>query len=140
MPSLTQQAEAAFDLATYLGSPEVRVAAVTTPGCGVNPDATDMLDPAIWVAAGFTEEDAEAYTTAIKDSIYSPNIVFDLRIPGIQDYKDTLEIAVTKALVGEATAQEALDGAAAEWEKITDRLGRDQQGTFYRESIGLSGE
>ena len=140
VPSLTQQAEAAFDLATYLGSPEVRVAAVTTPGCGVNPDATDMLDPAIWVAAGFTEEDAEAYTTAIKDSIYSPNIVFDLRIPGIQDYKDTLEIAVTKALVGEATAQEALDGAAAEWEKITDRLGRDQQGTFYRESIGLGGE
>jgi multiple sugar transport system substrate-binding protein len=110
---------------------------VTTPGCGVNPDAEEMLDPAIWVAAGFSEEDAESYTQAIADSIESPNIVFDLRIPGIPEYKDTLEIAVTKALVGEATPQEALDEAAAEWEKITDRLGRDQQAQFYRESLGL---
>lgn len=137
VPTLTTNADAAFDLATYLGSPEVRVAAVTTPGCGVNPDAEEMLDPAIWVAAGFSEEDAGSYTRAIADSIESPNIVFDLRIPGIPEYKDTLEIAVTKALVGEATPREALDEAAAEWEKITDRLGRDQQGQFYRESLGL---
>jgi multiple sugar transport system substrate-binding protein len=140
VPNLTQQPEAAMDLATFLGSPEVRIEAATTPGCGVNPDATDMLEPSIWVDAGFSQEDAEAYTKAITDSITSPNVVFDLRIPGIPEYKDVLEIAVTKALVGEATPQAALDEAAAEWEAITDRLGREQQAQYYRESLGIATE
>jgi multiple sugar transport system substrate-binding protein len=140
VPTLSQQQAAAMDLATYLGSPEVRVQAVTTPGCGVNPDSMEMLDPSIWVNAGFSEEAAQAYTQAIKDSLDDPNVVFDLRIPGIPDYKDALEIGVTKALVGEATPQEALDEVAAQWDQITDRLGRDQQAQYYRESLGISGE
>lgn len=139
VPTLTRNADAAFDLAAHLGSPEVRQQAVTTPGCGANPSALAQLDPAIWVAAGFSEEAAEDYTQAIEDSLTNPNVVFDLRIPGIQDYKDSLEIAITKALSGEASAQDALDEAAAEWERITDRLGRDQQGRYYRESLGLGG-
>jgi multiple sugar transport system substrate-binding protein len=67
-------------------------------------------------------------------------VVFDLRIPGIPEYKDALEIAVTKALVGEATPQEALDQAATEWDAITDRLGREQQAQYYRESLGIASE
>lgn len=140
VPALSPNPDAAMDLATYLGSPEVRVQAVTTPGCGVNPNSTELLDPAIWVDAGFTEEDAQAYTQAIVDSLDHPNAVFDLRIPGIPEYKDALEIGVTSALVGEATAQEALDQVAAEWEAITDRLGRDQQAQYYRESLGIAEE
>jgi multiple sugar transport system substrate-binding protein len=140
VPNLTQQPDAAMDLATFLGSPEVRTAAVTTPGCGVNPNATNMLEPSIWVNAGFSEEDAQAYTQAIADSLNNPNVVFDLRIPGIPEYKDALEIAVTKALVGEATPQEALDQAATEWDAITDRLGREQQAQYYRESLGIASE
>jgi multiple sugar transport system substrate-binding protein len=140
VPTLSPNPDAAMDLATYLGSPEVRVAAATTPGCGVNPNSTEMLDPAIWVNAGFSEDAAQAYTQAILDSLDHPNAVFDLRIPGIPEYKDALEIGVTSALVGEATAQEALDQVAAEWEAITDRLGREQQAQYYRESLGIAGE
>jgi multiple sugar transport system substrate-binding protein len=139
VPKLTRNAEAAFDLAAHLGSPEVRLKAVTTPGCGANPSSLEQLDPAIWAEAGLSEESATAYTQAISDSLTDPNVVFDLRIPGIQDYKDALEIAVTRALAGEAEPQAALDEAAAEWERITDRLGRDQQGRFYRESLGIEG-
>ncbi len=138
VPKLTQNAAAAFDLASYLGSPEIRAKAMVTPGCGVNPDSLTQLDPKLWVAAGFSQQAAEQYTQAIKDSLTNPNVVFDLRIPGIQDYKDALEIAVTKALTGEATPQQALDEAAQQWDQITDRLGRDQQGKYYRESLGLA--
>ena len=138
VPNLSENPGAAMDLATFLGSPEVRVEAVTTPGCGVNPNSTELLDPSIWIGAGFSEEAAEAYTQAIEDSLANPNVVFDLRIPGIPEYKDALEIGVTKALVGEATPQEALDEVAAEWEAITDRLGRDQQAQYYRESLGIA--
>lgn len=137
VPKLTKHPDAALDLATFLGSPEVRLKAVTTPGCGVNPDSLAQLDPSIWVAAGFSEDAAQNYTQAIKDSLSNPNVVFDLRIPGIFDYKDALEIAVTKALAGEATPQAALDTAAQQWDAITDRLGREQQGRYYRESLGL---
>lgn len=137
VPKLTEHPDAAFDLATFLGSPEVRIEAVTAPGCGVNPSSTAQLDPSIWVEAGFSEEAATDYTEAIRASLTDPNVVFDLRIPGIPDYKDALEIAVTKALAGEASPQEALDQAAQEWESITDRLGREQQAQYYRESLGL---
>ncbi len=140
VPTLSKNPDAAMDLATFLGSPEVRVQAVTTPGCGVNPNSAELLDPSIWVAAGFSEEAAQEYTQAIQDSLNDPNVVFDLRIPGIPDYKDALEIGVTKALVGEATAQEALDEVAAEWEAITDRLGREEQAQYYRESLGIAAE
>jgi len=139
VPALTRNADASFDLASHLGSPEVRLKAVTTPGCGANPSSLAQLDPAVWVAAGFSAEAADAYTRAIEDSLTDPNVVFDLRIPGIQDYKDSLEIAITKALSGEASSRAALDEAAAEWERITDRLGRDQQGQYYRESLGIAG-
>jgi multiple sugar transport system substrate-binding protein len=40
-------------------------------------------------------------------------------------------------VAGEATAQQALDEVAKQWNAITDRLGRDQQKKLYRQMLGL---
>jgi multiple sugar transport system substrate-binding protein len=138
VPELTKDPDAAWDLATYLGRPEVRRDAVITPGSGINPNSFDQLnDIDLWTKAGFSEEDAKAYTGAIIDSLKHPNAVLDLRIPGFSEYKKTLELAISKALSGQAPPDEALEQAAEDWKSITQRLNRDRQLQYYRDSLGL---
>lgn len=138
VPELTENPDAAWDLATYLGRPEVRSDAVITPGSGVNPNSFDQLnDIDLWTKAGFSEEGAKAYTGAIVDSLKHPNAVLDLRIPGFPEYKEKLELAISKALSGQAPPDEALGQAAEDWKSITERLNPDRQKQYYRESLGL---
>jgi multiple sugar transport system substrate-binding protein len=138
VPKLTKHAAAALDLATYLGQPMVREDADVTPGSGINPDAVGALNNiGMWVKSGFTRPDAIAYTNSIKASLKNPNLVFDLRIPGINEYKDALETELSKALAGQESPKAALDKAAGEWNAITNRLGRARQLRYYRQSLGL---
>ncbi|NOZ71376.1 MAG: extracellular solute-binding protein [Chloroflexi bacterium] len=72
-----------------------------------------------------TIEEAQAYLDGVSAAMADgyPEIF----IPGAAQYEDALDLHVNKALAGQETPQEALDATAAEWEKITDRLGRDKQ-------------
>ncbi|NWG17638.1 MAG: extracellular solute-binding protein [Chloroflexi bacterium] len=140
IPKNAQQMEAAVSLADFMGSRETMSLASQTPGSGVNPARISTLnDLAGWVEkAGFpTEENARAYVDSIKNSLETTNVVFQLRIPGYNQYEDTLEQAVSEVLAGQKTAQQALDEAAAAWNAITDQLGRENQLKYYRASIGL---
>jgi multiple sugar transport system substrate-binding protein len=51
----------------------------------------------------------------------------DLLIPGAAEYMDSLDYQLTLAYAQEKSAKAALDAAAAEWEKITKRLGAKEQ-------------
>ena len=51
----------------------------------------------------------------------------DLQIPGQDEYVKVADAEISAALTGAKSAQQALDDAAAEWNNITDRLGREQQ-------------
>ncbi len=51
----------------------------------------------------------------------------ELQIPGAAEYMDVLDLELTEALAGNKSPQEALDAAAAAWNEITDRLGREAQ-------------
>jgi multiple sugar transport system substrate-binding protein len=59
----------------------------------------------------------------------------DLNIPGAAQYIDALDLAVNKALSGEADPKTALDGAAEDWKGITERLGADNQKKFWKEAL-----
>jgi multiple sugar transport system substrate-binding protein len=59
------------------------------------------------------------------------------RVPGIDEYLETLGEAAQSAKPGEAAAQAALAGAAEKWEAVTERLGRDHQAAAYRRSLGM---
>jgi multiple sugar transport system substrate-binding protein len=54
----------------------------------------------------------------------------ELGIPGAREYMEALDQALTAAYAG-AEPQAALDEAAAKWNEITDRLGRDSQKEAY---------
>ena len=141
VPTNANAKNAAIDLAAYLGSPEITKYASLTGGSGVNPARVSTLDDVqAWVASGFpTEQDAQNYLEMIRQVQVHPNAVFQLRLPGYSQYQDALELATSKAMSGQATPQAALDEAAAEWNAITDRIGRENQLNLYRASIGLAG-
>lgn len=131
--------EAALDFAKFMARPELVKQLAVTPDTGVNPSRYSQLeDIDLWVESGFDEAGAEDYLSAIENTIDHPNAVLDLRIRGSAEYLSALDVQVNRALVGEVTAQEALDNVAEEWNAITDRLGRESQLEQYRNAVGYA--
>jgi multiple sugar transport system substrate-binding protein len=79
------------------------------------------------------EASTKAYVAAVEANL--KNGFPDLNIPGAAQYIDALDVAVTKALSGEADPKTALDGVAADWKGITDRLGADNQKKFWKDAL-----
>jgi multiple sugar transport system substrate-binding protein len=76
---------------------------------------------------------ADEYLTAIEKSF--PHVVPDPVIPGANEYQRKLSFEITEALAKRKSPREALDTAAQEWEKITDRRGRDKQKALWGEKL-----
>ncbi|NDJ60552.1 MAG: extracellular solute-binding protein [Chloroflexi bacterium] len=135
--------DAALSFAQFMARPELVRELAVTPDTGINPARFSQLnteDVSMWVEAGFDEAGAIDYLSAIQDTINHPNAVLDLRIRGSAEYHSVLDVEIGRALVGELTAQEALDNVAAQWNEITDRLGREGQREQYLNAIGFTGE
>lgn len=134
----TKNEACALDFAAFMGNQNMSQLLVTYPGSGVNPhffSDLNSLEP--WIKIGMSESEAKEYLDVIQNIINSPAAVVDLRITGAAEYFDALDTQLARAVAGEATPQEALDEAANQWNAITDRLGRDQQETQYRQMLGL---
>ena len=133
--------EAALDFAAFMARPELVRVLATIPDSGINPSRysqLDVEDVSLWVESGFDEEGAVDYLSAILEGIDHPNVVLDIRIRGSAEYLNILDTEISRALVGEISAQEALDNVAAQWNDLTDRLGRDTQLEQYRASVGFT--
>jgi multiple sugar transport system substrate-binding protein len=76
---------------------------------------------AVWPAAGDYLDTLESAAMAG---------IYELGIPGAREYMEALDQAITAAYAG-TDPQAALDEAAAKWNEITDRLGRDNQKQAY---------
>jgi multiple sugar transport system substrate-binding protein len=130
--------DAAFNLAAWLGSKDMSMRLCTEPDSGVNPfRESHFTNVRAWTEAGMGEESAKKYLGAIRASSTYPNAIIDLRIPGTAEYFDNLEIYTSQALAKQITPKEALDQAAKAWDVISDRLERDKQKKYYRESLGI---
>ena len=67
-----------------------------------------------------------------------PNSAIEPRIPGIFQYYSIAEDELQKTFAGKQTAQQGADNVAAAWDKLTDKLGRDNQVKYYRISMGIT--
>ena len=99
------------------------------------PDGTATIDD--YLAAGWDEQDIKDYTSAYFANYDNPQQFPYLRIPGTFEYWTALDIHLSEAATGQVTPEEALNATAADFEAITDRLGRDLQQQIYVESLGL---
>lgn len=129
----------AFEFASHMTSRELTKKLTALSGTAVNPSRrSHFADPASWNQSGFSTASAKAYLDEITTALANPNVVYDITIPGAGEYYKVFDDYVYKAVSGELKPQKALDQAAAEWEKITDRLGREKQISYYKASLNLS--
>ncbi len=128
----------AFEFAAHMTSKELTKKLTATSGNAVNPSRYSHFDdPASWKASGFSTESARLYLDEITKSLSNKNVVVDILIPGADRYYQALDKHIHQAVLGKIPPEKALNRAAAEWDDITDEMGRSRQIKFYRESLNL---
>jgi multiple sugar transport system substrate-binding protein len=131
--------DAAYAFLSYMSAPAQSNEDVTLGKTGFNPYRTSQFsDTSLWVKAGMSEQAAQNYLGAIKDSLQSPNMILDMRIPKTQQYQQVvLDKAVAQFLTGEIDRDTAMKQINDGWEEITDQEGRDSQLAAYKASLGV---
>ncbi len=117
--------DAAYLFIQWMNSPQTSLQRVMLPFALRDPFRNSHFDSplyqSMWPAAPEYLSTLEAAAMAGQ---------FELGIPGAREYTEALDQAITAAYAGE-DPQAALDAAAAKWDEITDRLGRDAQKAAY---------
>ena len=135
--------DAAYSFLALMAIKPVSLWAVQHGWTGINPGFRyQMLQPegearlADYIKAGWDSTDVQEYLTAFQATFNAPTMLPYLRIRGTPEYWSVLDKELAAAMGGRKTAQQALDDTASAWDKITDRLGRDQQREAYQKAIG----
>jgi multiple sugar transport system substrate-binding protein len=131
---------AAYDFLSYMNAPAQSNYDVTLGWTGYDPYRISQFENVqLWVDQGFSKEGAENYLGAIKQSLNSPNMASDLRIPGTQQYEGIcLDREIARFLADEISAEETMDNIYECWEEVTEDFGRERQGELYRASLGIT--
>lgn len=96
-----------------------------------------MAQAPLWVDRQLDHEAAESYATTVQDAQSRTAWLASVRIPARGQYLAALDQAVRNGLASESDPQHVLDEVAAQWNAITDTMGREQQREAYMLSIGL---
>jgi multiple sugar transport system substrate-binding protein len=101
-------------------------------------DPKTIMDP--WRISHFRSEKfrkafpgADQYLDAIEKTF--PLVVPDPVIPAADEYQRKLSFEITEALAKRKSPKDALEAAAKEWDKVTERRGRDKQKAFWGEKL-----
>jgi multiple sugar transport system substrate-binding protein len=131
--------EATYAFFSYVNQPAQSNVDVTVGSTGFNPyRVSQFTNLDAWTAAGMSEEAANVYLGAIQDSLNSPNMVLDLRIPQNQRYQqDILDDTVAQFVAGEITKEEAMQQVFDGWNEINEELGVEAQQEAYRATLGV---
>ena len=125
-----------------MSQPEQSNEDVTIGITGFNPYRISQFENLdLWLEAGMSEEAAKNYLGAIADSLNSPNMVLDLRIPQNQRYEQiVLDTAIHRMLAGEIDSDQAMADIETGWNEITEELGDDEQLEAYKATLGIRAE
>lgn len=134
----SQNQDLAFDYLCFFANEANTLADLQIGRFGVNPYREAHFDPAFYTTQlGWDADVAQTYTDTLRAIDAGQNQVFDLRVPGVGEFMSSLAAGVARAQSGEATAQEALDGVAAEWTAIVERIGVDRVREAYANVVAL---
>ncbi len=129
---------AAYAFLSYMSQPAQSNVDVTIGKTGFNPyRASQFNNLDLWLKSGMSEKAAKNYLGAIQDSLNSPNMVLDLRVPQNQRYEQVvLDTSVSRMLAGELDIPGTMKAISDGWNAITDELGRDKQLSVYKSTLG----
>ncbi len=130
--------DAAYAFFSHMQAPAQSNVDVTIGKTGFNPYRTSQFEKMEeWQKAGMSEEAAKNYLGAIQESLSSPNMILDLRIPQNQKYQQVvLDEAVSRFLSGEIDRDTAMQTIEQGWNDLNDEIGKDEQLKFYKATIG----
>jgi len=131
------QPEAASRLLAWLSGPEWGTRVGSASPSTTLYRAAQLRRPGQWVEPGTDPNAARRYAECVDRSLYRPDWLFALRLPGQEEYLAALDKAVQQAVRDGRPAADALHDAAAAWRDITARLGLDAQRLAYAHSLGL---
>jgi multiple sugar transport system substrate-binding protein len=101
------------------------------------PDGSAEIET--YLKAGWNEADIRDYSQAYFKNFSNKQQFPYLRIPGAYSYWNALDLHLAEAAAGRLSPEAALKATAVDFEEITIRLGREQQGRAYRDSLELLG-
>jgi len=128
----------AFDYLCFFGNAANHTIDLSIGRFGVNPGRTGDFELDFWTdTVGWDQTSASTYIDTMLAYEANTNRVFDLRVPGNGEFYTSMAFGVAEALAGQKTPQEALDGVAAEWEAIIERIGSDVISEAYQSVIQL---
>jgi multiple sugar transport system substrate-binding protein len=123
--------EAAYWLAKYI-SDDTSKFNVSTPLTGLDPYRYSQLKPSYYKMFK-NKTDAQSYLKTVEGAL---TVGFpEIYIPGAAQYEDALDLAVNKALSGQAQPEAALKDAAKAWDQITEKLDRKHQTELWRNAL-----
>jgi multiple sugar transport system substrate-binding protein len=131
--------DAAYAFLSYMSQPAESNVDVTLGKTGFNPyRRSQFANLGLWRKAGMSAPAARDYLGAIRDSLQSPNMILDLRVPKSAQYEGVvLDTALAQFLAGEISREQAMKQIADGWNGITDKEGRDKQRTAYAASLNI---
>ena len=127
---------AAWSAAAHLGGKDLSMWTSAYPS-GFQPYRKSHTNLDLWALAGYDKKYIGSYMDSQSTSYNHPNNAIEPRIPGIFQYYSIAEDELQKTFAGKQTAQQGADNVAAAWEKLTDKLGRENQVKYYRIAMGL---
>jgi len=105
---------------------------------GINPFRKAHFDSGFWqTKLGWDKKVADTYVKTLGDMDGSNNRVFDLRVPGVNQFMSSLANGVAEAMAGQKTPQAALDGVAQQWSEIVAKIGVDKVRAAYANVVKL---
>ena len=132
-----QRHKAAWSAAAHLGGKDLSMWTAAYPS-GFQPYRKSHTNLDLWALAGYDKKYIGSYMDSQSTSYNHPNSAIEPRIPGIFQYYSIAEDELAKVFAGKETAQQGADNVAAAWEKLTDKLGRENQVKYYRIAMGLT--
>ena len=128
--------KAAWSAAAHLGGKDLSMWTAAYPS-GFQPYRKSHTNIDLWALAGYERKYITSYMNSQSTSYDHANSAIEPRIPGIFQYYSIAEDELQKTFAGKETAQQGADNIAAAWEKLTDKLGRENQVKYYRIAMGL---
>jgi multiple sugar transport system substrate-binding protein len=131
--------DAAYAFLSYLSQPAQSNVDVTIGATGFNPYRTSQFTyNDTWKQAGMSKVAGDSYLGAIKDSLDSPNMILDLRIPQNQKYQQVvLDEAIARYLAGEIDKEQTVKAVVDGWNDLNQQIGVESQLKFYKGTLGV---
>ena len=131
--------DAAYAFLSYMSQPAQSNVDVTIGATGFNPYRMSQFTyNDMWKKAGMSKVAGDIYLGAIKDSLNSPNMILDLRIPQNQKYQQVvLDEAIARFLAGEIDKEQTVKAVLDGWNDLNEQIGIDSQLKFYKGTLGI---